>query len=64
MLPGQNPSEKMKLYDYPGAPNPRRVRVFAAEKNIELDYVTVDMGKESTKHRNSFRKIRAIRSQC
>ena len=35
----------MKLYDFPGAPNPRRVRVVAAEKNIELDYVTVDMGK-------------------
>lgn len=49
MLPGQNPSEKMKLYDYPGAPNPRRVRVFAAEKNIELDYVTVDMRKREHK---------------
>lgn len=49
MLPGQNPSEKMKLYDYPGAPNPRRVRVFAAEKNIELDYVTVDMSKREHK---------------
>ena len=49
MLPGQNPSEKMKLYDYPGAPNPRRVRVVAAEKNIELDYVTVDMRKREHK---------------
>ncbi|MEC7250401.1 MAG: glutathione S-transferase, partial [Pseudomonadota bacterium] len=35
----------MKLYDFPNAPNPRRVRVVAAEKGIELDYVTVDMTK-------------------
>lgn len=33
----------MKLYDFPGAPNPRRVRVFAAEKNIELETITVDL---------------------
>ena len=39
----------MKLYDYPGAPNPRRVRVVAAEKNIELDHVTVDMSKREHK---------------
>ena len=39
----------MKLYDYAGAPNPRRVRVVAAEKNIELDYVTVDMSKREHK---------------
>jgi glutathione S-transferase len=33
----------MKLYDFPGAPNPRRVRIFAAEKGIELETVTVDL---------------------
>ena len=38
-------TSKMKLYDFPNAPNPRRVRVVAAEKAIELDYVTVDMTK-------------------
>ena len=27
----------MKLYDFPGAPNPRRVKIFAAEKDIELE---------------------------
>ena len=26
----------MKLYDYPGAPNPRRVKIFAEEKNLNL----------------------------
>ncbi|HIG40757.1 MAG: glutathione S-transferase family protein [bacterium] len=33
----------MKLYDYPGAPNPRRVKIFAAEKGIELELVNCDM---------------------
>ena len=27
---------QMKLYDFPGAPNPRRVRIFAAEKGLDL----------------------------
>jgi len=34
----------MKLYDFKMAPNPRRVRIFAAEKGIELDIVPVDLG--------------------
>ena len=42
-------TSKMKLYDFPDAPNPRRVRVVAAEKAIELDYVTVDMTKRAHK---------------
>ncbi len=33
----------MKLYDVTQAPNPRRVRIFAAEKGIELELVPVDM---------------------
>ena len=33
----------MKLYDFPKAPNPRRVRVFLAEKGIEVPIVTVDI---------------------
>lgn len=35
----------MKLYDVTAAPNPRRVRIFAAEKGIELELVPVDMSK-------------------
>lgn len=35
----------MKLYDYPGAPNPRRVHIFLAEKGIEVESVTVDITK-------------------
>jgi glutathione S-transferase len=35
----------MKIYDFPMAPNPRRVRIFLAEKNIEMVYVHVDILK-------------------
>ena len=35
----------MKLYDNTAAPNPRRVRVFLAEKGLEIDTVQVDMLK-------------------
>lgn len=35
----------MKLYDGGRAPNPRRVRVFLAEKGIEIDLVPIDMGQ-------------------
>ena len=35
----------MKLYDYEGAPNPRRVKIFAAEKGIDLELIHTDMGK-------------------
>ena len=35
----------MKFYDFAMAPNARRVRMFAAEKGIELDTVVVDLGK-------------------
>jgi len=34
----------MKLYDCATAPSPRRVRIFVAEKGIELDKVEVDLG--------------------
>lgn len=33
----------MKLYDYKYAPSPRRVRIFAAEKELELEHVPVDL---------------------
>ncbi len=34
----------MRLFDCSTAPSPRRVRFFAAEKNIELELVPVDLG--------------------
>lgn len=33
----------MKLYDHPTAPNPRRVRVYLAEKDIDVERVEVDI---------------------
>jgi glutathione S-transferase len=33
----------MKIYQAHKAPNPRRVRIFLAEKGIEIDYVEVDI---------------------
>ncbi|NVK54110.1 MAG: glutathione S-transferase family protein [Alteromonadaceae bacterium] len=33
----------MKIYDTQTAPNPRRVRMFIAEKGIQVDYVQVDI---------------------
>ena len=38
-------SVKMKIYETKTAPNPRRVRMFLAEKGINVDYVQVDIQK-------------------
>ena len=35
----------MKIHESTMAPNPRRVRVFLAEKDIQVPYVQVDIGK-------------------
>ncbi len=35
----------MKLYDAPKAPNPRRVRIFMAEKGIDIPRVQIDIGQ-------------------
>ena len=39
----------MKLYDYKGAPNPRRVQIFLAEKGIEVPLEQVDITKGQTR---------------
>lgn len=39
----------MKLYDSKMAPNPRRVRIFLAEKGVEIPSVQVDLGKAETR---------------
>ncbi len=36
----------MKLYDYPKAPNPRRVNIFLTEKGIEIERIQVDLIKQ------------------
>lgn len=35
----------MKLYDYPAAPNPRRVRFFIAEKGLAVPTTTIDLAQ-------------------
>lgn len=35
----------MKFYDCKTAPSPRRVRIFLAEKGVEIDTVQIDLGK-------------------
>lgn len=35
----------MKLYDYPGVPNPRRLNIFMAEKGITIPRIQIDLLK-------------------
>jgi glutathione S-transferase len=37
----------MKLYDFKRAPNPRRVRMFLAEKGLEIETIQVDLGAKA-----------------
>ncbi|WP_334129926.1 glutathione S-transferase family protein [Sneathiella sp.] len=46
----------MKLYDYPGAPSPRWVRIFLAEKGVTLEKEMVDLQK-GAHMTEEFRKI-------
>jgi len=46
----------MKLYDFPLSPSPRRARMFAAEKGIELEKVTVNV-RELEQFEETFRRI-------
>ena len=44
----------MKLYvDSGRAPNPRRVRIFLAEKGVTLPTETVDLGARRTRQRST-----------
>lgn len=46
----------MKLHDYTAAPNPRRVRIFMAEKGVEYENVQVDLGTKE-QHTDAFKQI-------
>ncbi len=50
----------MKLYDLPGPPSPRRVRVFLAEKGIDIEIVPVNI--REGEHLNDAYK--AINNRC
>ncbi len=43
---GQMDVNKMKLYTFDVAPNPRRLKLFLAYKGIELETIAVDLGKK------------------
>ena len=43
----------MILYDYPGGPNPRRVRIFLAEKGVEATPQPLDIALFSFRHGHS-----------
>lgn len=46
----------MKLYDLPGPPSPRRVRMFLAEKGVEIDRVEVNI-REKAQFKPEFSQI-------
>ena len=33
----------MKIYDFAGAPNPRKLRVYLAEKGLKIPFESVDL---------------------
>lgn len=49
----------MKLYDYARAPNPRRVKIFLAEKGIEVELINCDMSKGEHKTPEFLKKNRS-----
>jgi glutathione S-transferase len=49
----------MKIHDSSVAPNPRRVRIFLAEKGIEVPYQEVDLAKAENRQ-PEFRKINPL----
>ncbi len=47
----------MKLYTYAGAPNPRRVHIYLAEKGIEVPFETVDIMKRANRQPEFVEKV-------
>jgi glutathione S-transferase len=45
----------MKIYNSPAAPNPRRVRIFLAEKGLQVPYEDIDIGN-AVNRQPEFRK--------
>ena len=46
----------MKLYDFPGPPSPRRVRIFIAEKGLDIEKISVNI-REGEHFSEDFKKI-------
>jgi glutathione S-transferase len=58
-LEGERRSLVMKIYNSSVAPNPRRVRVFLAEKGIQVPYQEVDLAKAENRQ-PEFRTINPL----
>jgi glutathione S-transferase len=50
----------MKLFTYPGAPNPRRVHMYLAEKGIEIPFERVDIMKRENRSPEFMADINAM----
>lgn len=50
----------MKLYTYSGAPNPRRVHIYLAEKGIEIPFEQVDIMKRANRTPEFMRDVNAV----
>ena len=50
----------MKLYTFPGAPNPRRVHVYLAEKGLELPLQHVDILKRENRRPEFLEKVNPL----
>ena len=50
----------MKLYTYNGAPNPRRVHIYLAEKGIELPFEQVDIVKRANRSPEFIENVNAM----
>jgi glutathione S-transferase len=48
--------DSLKLHQSAGSPNSRRVRIFLAEKGLEIPLITVDLGK-GQQHSDAYRAI-------
>jgi glutathione S-transferase len=48
----------MKIHESHNAPNPRRVRMFLAEKGVEVPYEEVDIVKAVNREGDFARRIR------
>ena len=53
----------MQLYSTTGAPNPRRVRIFLAEKGIEVPIEEISIMEQEHKT-EEYRKISLKQSSC
>ena len=50
----------MKLYTYAGAPNPRRVHIYLAEKGIEVPFEHVDIMKRENRTPEFMKSVNAL----